>query len=324
MNEISEIVGRILNGRTADSWQALIDGGFVGVGVAEESGGSGGSLQEAADILELAAYHCSDIPLAETTWLAAWLLAEAGMPAPTGAATAALGDIRLSDARIDGSAWRVPFAREANEVVVLGDGLVCRVDTTHCCLRFGSNLAGESRDEIVIADAPAVSAATHVTADDLLMRGALARAVQLAGVARRTLDMSVRYIHEREQFGRTIARFQAVQQLIAQLASEVFIMNMSARAAVDALDTAEQYLAVAAAKCNNSNAARTVARIAHQLHGAIGVTYEHELRHATTRLWSWAEEFGNARLWSRRLADFSAGWDPWELITGVDKEALAK
>jgi acyl-CoA dehydrogenase len=37
------------------------------------------------------------------------------------------------------------------------------------------------------------------------------------------------------------------------------------------------------------------------VHGAMGFTYEHTLHHATRRLWSWREEFGNETAWATRL-----------------------
>ena len=48
-------------------------------------------------------------------------------------------------------------------------------------------------------------------------------------------------------------------------------------------------------------AAGTGAAIAHQVHGAMGFTYEHTLHHATRRLWAWREEFGNETYWAMRL-----------------------
>jgi acyl-CoA dehydrogenase len=44
-----------------------------------------------------------------------------------------------------------------------------------------------------------------------------------------------------------------------------------------------------------------VARLAHQVHGAIGFTQEHKLHHLTRRLWSWRDEAGTELHWSRVL-----------------------
>ncbi len=41
--------------------------------------------------------------------------------------------------------------------------------------------------------------------------------------------------------------------------------------------------------------------LAHQVHGAIGFTYEHSLHFATRRLWSWRAEFGSESVWAIEL-----------------------
>jgi acyl-CoA dehydrogenase len=79
-------------------------------------------------------------------------------------------------------------------------------------------------------------------------------------------------------------------------------------------------VAVAAAKTVAGQAAGQVAMLAHQVHGAIGFTEEHPLRHSTTRLWAWRDEAGNEDEWSaglgRRALDAGPG-GLWPLITGT-------
>ena len=91
----------------------------------------------------------------------------------------------------------------------------------------------------------------------------------------------MRYAGERVQFGRPIGRFQAVQQQLALAAAEVAAASAAAEAAARAAD-ADGVLAaelpIAMAKARTSEAAGAVARIAHQVHGAIGFTREHDLR----------------------------------------------
>lgn len=100
------------------------------------------------------------------------------------------------------------------------------------------------------------------------------------------------YAGQREQFGRPIGRFQAIQQQVALMAAEVA----------------------------TSRAAAVIARIAHQVHGALGFTLEHPLRLATTRLWSWRDECGNEAAWQAEIgrAALDAGSDGlWPLVTGT-------
>ena len=53
-------------------------------------------------------------------------------------------------------------------------------------------------------------------------------------------------------------------------------------------------------------AAGKVAETCHQVHGAMGFTYEHSLHHATRRLWAWREEFGNETHWATQLGHMVA------------------
>ena len=59
--------------------------------------------------------------------------------------------------------------------------------------------------------------------------------------------------------------------------------------------------AVAVAKSRIGEAAGRGAEIAHQVHGAMGFTREHNLHYSTRRLWSWRDEFGNESYWQTRL-----------------------
>ena len=118
------------------------------------------------------------------------------------------------------------------------------------------------------------------------------------------MDLSVRYANERVQFGRPIGRFQAVQQQLAELAGEAVLLDVSARAAVAQWTGAIPANAISAARVAAERSAGTVAAIAHQIHGAIGVTSEHDLHRVTLRLTAWREE---------HRADLVTD-DPWRFV----------
>jgi acyl-CoA dehydrogenase len=130
----------------------------------------------------------------------------------------------------------------------------------------------------------------------------LFRSLLIAGAAQRALDLTVTYVKEREQFGRPLAKFPTVQQELARMAGEVALIAAAAQAAVaaeqavaagDTEPAGDAVSAGLAAKAQASHCAGIVAAIAHQLHGAIGITEEHRLRLTTTRLWSWRDEDGS-------------------------------
>jgi len=87
---------------------------------------------------------------------------------------------------------------------------------------------------------------------------------------------------------------------------------------------------VAAAKLRAGEAGQIVAALAHQVHGAIGFTDEHSLHHFTKRLWSWRDEFGTERDWSRALGKAAlkggpAGSDDsfWSFVTATSAKGVS-
>lgn len=310
-------------------WEELEEAGLTGIGIPEEAGGSGGDAEQAALILRVAGYHAAEIPIAETLWLAGPLLAAAGLPVPAGPLTAAEGEAGEVALERDGDNWslngtlkRVPWARGAVRIVVVVDGRICSVDPAAATLTEHSNLAGEPRDDVSF-DAVTLGADQVAELPESLsvqLRGALARSIQLSGAAQRALEHSLRYAGERKQFGRPIGKFQAIQQYLAEIAGEVALLELSTRSAVAALTNplADATTAIAAARTNACRAAGVVTELAHQVHGAIGTTYEHDLRRSTLRIWSWREEYGNETHWAGVVGLLAAAaQDPWHAITGT-------
>jgi acyl-CoA dehydrogenase len=113
----------------------------------------------------------------------------------------------------------------------------------------------------------------------------------------------VQYAGERQQFGRPLAKFQAIQMELAEMAGEVTAVTAIVDAAVQCLErgSPELPLLTAAAKVRAGAAVEVVARLAHQVHGAIGFTQEYRLHHLTRRCWSWRDEAGNEATWARLL-----------------------
>jgi acyl-CoA dehydrogenase len=143
------------------------------------------------------------------------------------------------------------------------------------------------------------------------LRLALAEAAESAGLLETVQRLTVEHVRTREQFGVPIARFPVVRDRLALLAEHV----AAARAVVDvaraALAARDAEFAVAAAKVCTAEAATEATRIAHQLHGAIGVTTEHVLQRYTRRLWALR---GDEVAWARRLGAALAGDGVWERL----------
>lgn len=308
-------------------WARLADLGLTGIGVPEDAGGAGGTLEDAAVVVRACGYHAAGVPLADHAFLATWALTRAGRPVPDGPLTAAIVPAleTTPTGAATGTLPAVPWARHAARVVVVvpdGDRpRVVVVDPARARLVEGKNLAGEPRDDVVLDRAPAD--VHDVPGTDLAAagaRGALGRAVAICGAARRVLDLTVRYAGEREQFGRPIGRFQAVQQELSELAGAVEQADAMAGQAVALAggDPDAARAAAAAAKICAGRAARAAITTGHQVHGALGFTSEHVLHHLTRRLLAWRDEHGAEPVWAAALGETVAagGADTlWHLLT---------
>ena len=117
-----------------------------------------------------------------------------------------------------------------------------------------------------------------------VQRGITAQCVQMVGGADAVLDMTVEYVKQRTQFGRPVGSFQAVQHHCSNMATDV---DGSRHIAYQAAWRLSQGLAadreVAMAKAWVSGAYQRVCSTAHQCHGAIGFTKEHNLQLYTRR-----------------------------------------
>lgn len=352
--------------RTA--WTACAESGLTALTAPD----TGGTLDDAAVLLEAAGAWAARVPLAETDLLAGWLARAAGVEVPDGPLAAVVtapeatapiggdpaapsagaeprpgattptgantptgataptgvsgGSLTTGGGAVSGTLTRVPWGRSLAAVVVLDGEQVLVLDATTATVTEAANLAEEPRDTLVFSGSTplASGAAPAGAATELALRAALARSLLLAGAARGALARSIGYAGERVQFGRPIGKFQAVQQMLAEAGSEVAAASAASATAARTAQNAgfaapETTFAVAAAKARCGEAATAVARIAHQVHGAIGFTREHDLRLVTTRLWAWRDEDGNESYWNDRVGAVAldAGADGlWPLVTG--------
>ena len=292
-------------------WDALEQSGLPLAWVPEELGGAGAGLDDGFAVLRVAGRFAAPVPLAETL-MAGWLLAKAGIAVPAGPMTIAPvhadGHIALTEkGTLAGRARRIPFARNSSHIAVLAhrgnEAVVALVAAAGLAVSQSTSLAGEPRDDVSFDGAvPEAVRPAALDEEKLVAFGAAVRLQQMAGALEKILEQSVQYALDRVQFGRPIAKFQAVQHNLATLAGEVAAASAAADAAAEACALPEIALGeIAIGKVRGGEAAGTGAAIAHQVHGAMGFTYEHTLHHATRRLWSWREEFGDESVWAARL-----------------------
>ena len=176
-------------------------------------------------------------------------------------------------------------------------------------------IAGVMVPNLPVAEAilSAADEPLHAAATVSLMAGAMGPA----------LALSIDHVNMRQQFGRPLGKFQAVQQSLAVMACEVRAVDAAAAAlaarldAVD-LDPSAAGFEIAAAKLRANRAVGVVTAIAHQVHGAIGFTEEYELHHVTIPLMRWRGTHGNDAHWAQILGRQVAGFGGrglWEAMT---------
>jgi butyryl-CoA dehydrogenase len=103
--------------------------------------------------------------------------------------------------------------------------------------------------------------------------GRIGIAAQALGIAQAALDASVSYAKERVQFGKPIAALQAIQWMIADMATEIDAARLLVYRAASCVDNGRPYSTEGAmAKLFASETATRVAGQAIQIHGGYGYT----------------------------------------------------
>ncbi|UOM33226.1 acyl-CoA dehydrogenase family protein [Acuticoccus sp. I52.16.1] len=316
---------------SASLWARVEEAGFA---AALTYGEEGITSADALGIVRTAAAHAAPVPIGETM-VAHWLLAEAGLAVPEGPLSFAAGDT-LAATEGDGALYvegrlaAVPYATEAAGlavvVMVKARPLVVHLRAADYATERGMNLAREPRDDVVVRTAvpPDRFGPAPVGLAGLFAIGATLRSVAMAGALETLLARTLAYAGERVQFGRPIAKFQAVQHSLAQIASETAAARAAADMAAERLTGPDAGTLAAVAKVRAGEAATKAAGLAHQVHGAIGFTEEHALHLYTQRLWAWRDEFGTEAQWAlvlgeAALAAGASGY--WPMVTALDDAA---
>jgi acyl-CoA dehydrogenase len=348
MKELADLLDQIL-GRpplhAGDSlgspvWLALQESQLHRVGLDEALGGAGGSRTEAAEVITRCAESGLSLPLSEAVITAATLCQRAGLPLPPGVVACLISraDARIS-ARRDGDSWRLDGAAPAVAWASVADAVLVLADVSHeqagvaivqpaaVTVQPAGNLAGEPRDAVRLDNVRVppgrLALLPRSAVSDVAVLGALGRTCQLTGAMRSCVTLSIDYARLRRQFGRTIDGYQVIRHALVEMLGELTVTEAATGSAVDLAAGPEPLseqasLAVLVARVQASRAATRIAAIAHQVHGAIGLTSEHALHHFTTRLWSWRDEEGTEHEWALSLAALaSQGGDLWASLTAM-------
>jgi alkylation response protein AidB-like acyl-CoA dehydrogenase len=281
-------------------WRLLgADMGCAGVAVRESEGGSGGSFVDVAVVLEESARALLPVPLLGTLVGAAVIgrssdAAERLLPAvAAGDRTCALAvatgtDVAVVEAAdgsgaglVDGTLTHVVDGHRADLLVVAEPAGVWVVEATAPGVEV---VAAPTLDltrwqaTINLRQAPAHRLGGAVAAESAVDLMRVAISLEAVGVARHCLTSTVEYLKTREQFGRPIGSFQALQHRCSDLLVELESAASTAYYAAWAVDGSDAELPVVAplAKSVCTGAAYRIAAETIQLHGGIGFTWEHD------------------------------------------------
>ncbi len=178
-------------------------------------------------------------------------------------------------------------------------------------------IAHDPSEYFCAATAPA-SAASHAALS-------LGRCLQIGAAMGAALELSIRYVQDRKQFGQPLAKFQAIQHSLALAAEEVaactaitdHALSCAAREGI-----ASQRLPVLldAAALVAGHAVNVVYDMTHQVHGAIGFTQEYALHRHSLDLLRWRDHLhllrGGDIGCAERLGDAAlAAGSAWRAVT---------
>lgn len=321
----------------AARWKELVALGWTGLPFADEHGGAGSGFLELCLLAEELGRAQVAVPLATTVaccgmpiarfgaaeqrarWLAEIVRGRVLSPvlAPPGGRWGVAGsDVTAQGSGesfvLDGTALFVPYAAAADALVVVAQR---GTPEELVVLLVDAGSAGVGVEELdVVGPHPAyrvtfdqVRAAEVLgdqpVAEAMTAFGTAASCAEMVGGAQGVLDMTVEYAAQREQFGKPIGSFQAVQHHCADMATDVLTARFIAYEAIWRLAEGEPAEhEVSLAKAWVSEAYQRVCAAGHQVHGAIGFTAEHALHRYLTHAMAAATAFGDGDFHTERIA----------------------
>jgi alkylation response protein AidB-like acyl-CoA dehydrogenase len=312
------------SGHAPALWAQLAELGVLGALVPDAHGGLGLDERDLVLLLEETGRAALPLPVVATAAVAVPLLCELAETGRAGAALAGrwLPRIAAGEALVAVGHPENPFVADAAAADLL---LLVREDALHAVERAPGD--GSARPEIHCVHQPAndpgrriysvewqASGETQVAAgavarrllDAAFERGALACAAQLLGATEQLLALAVAYAGQREQFGRPIGAFQAIQHQLADVKVQLeYARPVVYKAAwAVACRAPSRRVDVSHAKLAAGAAGELAARRALQVHGAIGYTWEQDLHLWMRRAWSLALDWGAAPLHLARVSEF--------------------
>jgi len=301
--------------------------GLTGALVPESAGGAGLTWADINPSLLVLGKHAAPVPLGETL-VANRLLSDAGLDMVEGAVATGFDILSLTaEDLVQGTAKGVSWAPVCPHTLLLsereGQLHLCLMRTRDLTLTALRTFSREPAADVTCNGVKPVALAAlgnEVSQSTVLAHFAVLHTAQIAGALAHMLPLCVEYANVRVQFDRPIAKFQAIQHALAQLASEAAASQAAAAFACGKADAGAVDYGAMVGMSRAGRAATLGAEIAHQVFGAIGFTDEHSLHYFTRRLWQWRSSAKSEQWWSEQLGArlIAAGGDAlWPSIVAA-------
>ena len=324
-------------------WKVFAEAGWLGILVPEAHGGAGLGMLDAAVVLHELGRAVAPGPYLASSIASVTALREGGSRAQqaewlprlaAGDAIATLALFEGAEARLEGGALRDRAARRAGGFLLDGTKLfvdygaaadlvlaafrTARPKTKGAADFDGVGLfavpggaRGLKKEALVSLDETRRSAELRFRGIALpksaLLAGETARSADSARALRRALERAVEYVKVREQFGRAVGSFQAVQHMAADAAAKIEPARALVWYAAWAFDARpkEAPLAASMAKAACCDVYRFVARTAVEMHGGVGFTWENDMHFFLKRSLANAAACGDSDWHRERVAELS-------------------
>ena len=227
-------------------WPTLVELGLPLVGVAEELGGSGGTLSDLVVVARALGRAAMSTPLVEAS-VASWVIAGSGRELDTG-----LGTVTIVRRGV------LPWARHARRAVVVDGHAIVLADLDAPAVRVRPDLsiAGEPWDAVELGTASVARSARCRRRTRFAHASACCAAAALTGAIQGTYDLTRNYVSTRHQFGKPLVRIPAVAANLARIKTALLLCEAALARAEDAT-----LPSAAAARVLTGQAATETARV---------------------------------------------------------------
>ncbi len=287
-------------------WDDIEQNGLPRISVQEKFGGYEIPFFSILPLIKTINNYGTPLPLSETI-LSNYILSESDINPPNGIVTFATDtkNIQIKNNLISGEFFSIPYLNLSKNLLIIHElnnaKQAILIDEINGEIIHKKNFLAEPRYDIKVKNLNIAEIKPINYEIDFTFLGAVLRSAQMIGAMEKVLDLSTNYCSERQQFGRALSKFQAIQHQISDMAVELSASSAALSAITDFNLSDKKFNDIAISKIRAGTAAGNIIAISHQVHGAIGFTKEYELSYFTKNLNSWRNDFGNESFWEEFL-----------------------